>query len=337
MFLIKRESGIYYLVYKDVNNKYRKISTRTKKKSEAVTVLKRYADKLILENKRRYFNMVALQKFVMDYNQTNLSSATCNLYKRAFKEFIKKIGNRIVSDITSEDIERFKTKRLKDVSAVTINIELRCLKSAFNVALRFGFLKTNPFIYVKQFKEIENEKMVFTTGEVERLLNVIDIPLIKNFISIGVYTGLRLGEILNLQWKDIQFSERIIKVLNKEYYTIKTGKLRTIPISDKLLTILTNMKAEKECQQDEYLFQSYNGKPFNKSFITRKFKHFILEAGLPHHLHFHNIRHTFITELLKRGVSIYKVKLLAGHSNIKTTEGYAHMVVDDLRSAVELI
>lgn len=121
MFLIKRESGIYYLVYKEANNKYRKISTRTKKKSEAVTVLKRYNDKLILENKRRYFNMVALQKFVMDYNQTNLSSATCNLYKRAFKEFIKKIGNRIVSDITSEDIERFKNKRLKDVSAVTIN------------------------------------------------------------------------------------------------------------------------------------------------------------------------------------------------------------------------
>jgi site-specific recombinase XerD len=337
MFLIKRESGIYYLVYKEANNIYRKISTRTKKKSEAVTVLKRYNDKLILENKRRYFNMVALQKFVMDYNQTNLSSTTCNLYKRAFKEFIKKIGNRIVSDITSEDIERFKSKRLKDVSAVTINIELRCLKSAFNVALRFGFLKTNPFIYVKQFKEIENEKMVFTTNEVERLLSVIDIPLINNFISIGMYTGLRLGEILNLQWKDIQFSERIIKVLNKEYYTIKTGKLRTIPISDKLFTILINMKAVKECQHDEYLFQSYNGKPFNKSFITRKFKNFINKAGLPEHLHFHNIRHTFITELLKRGVSIYKVKLLAGHSNIKTTEGYAHMVVDDLRSAVELI
>ncbi len=64
MFLIKRESGIYYLVYKEANNKYKKISTRTKKKSEAVTVLKRYSDKLISENKRRYFNLVAFQKFV---------------------------------------------------------------------------------------------------------------------------------------------------------------------------------------------------------------------------------------------------------------------------------
>ena len=88
---------------------------------------------------------------------------------------------------------------------------------------------------------------------------------------------------------------------------------------------------------EKYLFQSYTKKPFDKSFITTKFKKSVIRAGLPAHLHFHNVRHTFITQLLRKGVSIYKVKVLAGHSSVKTTEGYSHLVVDDLRDAINII
>ena len=148
---------------------------------------------------------------------------------------------------------------------------------------------------------------------------------------------MRLGEILNLEWKDILFGERLIKILNKDNYTIKTGKVRTVPISDKLLVALMEMNQNYRESCKSFLFQSYNGKPFDKSFITQKFKYFVKKAGLNETLHFHNLRHTFITELLRKSVSIYKVQILAGHSSIKTTEGYAHLVVDDLREAVELI
>ena len=60
------------------------------------------------------------------------------------------------------------------------------------------------------------------------------------------------------------------------------------------------------------------------------------DLRLPNHLHFNNLRHTFITELLRKGISIYKVKVLARHSFIKTTEGYAHLIVEDLRNAVNV-
>jgi len=338
MFLIKRETGYYYLCYKDNNlKKIRKLTTKTKKKKEAKVFMKIFSDRMALENNIRVFKLSALEKFVLDYNKINLAPSTCQLYTRAFREFIKIIRNKLVYDVTPEKIEYFKGKRLKKVEPVTVNIELRCLKTSFNLAMRYNYVKTNPFVYVKQIKEVQKEKMVFTQEEIQKLLDVVDIPIMKYFILIGVYTGMRLGELLNLEWEDILFEQRLIKVLNKENYTIKTGKVRTVPISDKLIVALEEMKNSNLNLGKSYLFQSYNGKPFDKSFITQKFKYFVKKAGLNASLHFHNLRHSFITELLKKDVSIYKVQKLAGHASVKTTEGYAHLVVDDLRDAVEMI
>lgn len=338
MFLSKRKNGYYYLCYKDNNIKtIRRISTKTKNKKEARIFQKQFSERVLIEDRKRYFNLLSLQKFVLDYNQINLAPSTCSLYKISFREFIRIIKNKLVCDITPERIEYFKNKRLKEVSLVSVNIELRCLKAGFNLALKYGYIKTNPFINVKQIRETQKEKLVFTNEEIQKLLSVVDIPVIKSFILIGVYTGMRLGEILNLQWKDILMEQRLIKILNKDSYTIKSGKIRTVPISDKLLTVFKEMKNSCNFSMKSYLFESFTGKPFDKTFITKKFKKYVKKAGLSESLHYHNLRHTFITELLRKGVSIYKVKLLAGHSSIKTTEGYAHLVVDDLREAVELI
>ncbi len=106
---------------------------------------------------------------------------------------------------------------------------------------------------------------------------------------------MRLAEILNLQWKDILFEEKIIKVLNKENHRTKTTRIRSIPISDNLYPVLEDMKRESgvNFSAEKYLFQSYTKRPFDKIFITTKFKKSVIKAGLPTHLHFHNIRHTF--------------------------------------------
>jgi len=163
MFLIKRKYGYYYLCYKDNNLKrIRKISTRTKKKKEAKIFMKQYADRVALENNIRVFKLSTLQIFVIDYNKINLAPSTCRLYIRAFREFIKIIRNKLVYDVTPEKIEYFKSKRLNRVQPVTVNIELRCLKAGFNLAMKYNYIKSNPFVYVKQIKEFQKEKMVFT-------------------------------------------------------------------------------------------------------------------------------------------------------------------------------
>lgn len=66
--------------------------------------------------------------------------------------------------------------------------------------------------------------MIFTQDKIQKLLEVVDIPIMKYFIIIRIYTGMRLGEIFNLEWKDILMEERLIKILNKDDYTIKDRK-----------------------------------------------------------------------------------------------------------------
>ncbi len=340
MFLSKRKSGVYYIFYKDeLSGQTKKVSAKTKNYKEAQKKLVEFQTTLTEQNKSKFFTVKSLSEFVLDYVQNNFTKSTLQLYKRAFKEFINIIGNKIAFDVTPEDIEHFKKIRLNSVSAVTLNIELRNLKSSYNLAKKFKHSYHNPFTDVKQIKEVQKEKMVFTDDEILLLINAIDIPLLKNFVMIGLYTGMRLAEILNLQWKDILLEDKIIKVLNKENHRTKTTKIRSIPISEKLYPVILAMKNEnKETYIGEkYLFQSYTDRPFDKSFITTKFKSCVIKAGLPDHLHFHNLRHTFITQLLRKGISIYKVKVLAGHSSIKTTEGYAHLIVEDLRNAVNVL
>jgi len=340
MFLSKRRNGIYYVWYKDeLSDVMKKVSAKTKNKTEAQKFLLAYEKTSSERNKNRFFTLSSLRDFVLDYVKNNFTKSTHQLYKRAFREFIDILGNKIAYDVTPEDIEYFKRKRLNTVSPVTLNIEIRNLKTSYNLARKFKHSDSNPFADIKQIKEVQKEKMVFTEDEIDKLIKAINIPLLKNFVIIGLYTGMRLAEILNLQWKDIIFEEKIIKVLNKENHRTKTTRIRSIPISDKLYPVLEDMKRESGANYavEKYLFQSYTKRPFDKSFITTKFKKSVIRAGLPAHLHFHNVRHTFITQLLRKGVSIYKVKVLAGHSSVKTTEGYSHLVVDDLRDAINII
>lgn len=340
MFLSKRKFGIYYIHYKDeLSGKLIKVSTKTKNLKEAQKFLVDFERTTVEQSKSKFFTLESLKDFVLEYIQSNLTKSTLQLYNRSFKEFIKIVGNKIAFDVTPEDIEFFKKVRLNSVSPVTLNIEIRNLKASYNLAKKFKHSIHNPFTDIKQIKVVEKEKMVFTDEEIPLLIEAIDIPLIKNFVMIGLYTGMRLAEILNLQWNDILLNDKIIKVLNKENHRTKTTRIRAIPISEKLYPVLVNMKTElnEKYSGEKYLFQSYTKRPFDKSFITTKFKHYVIKAGLPEHLHFHNLRHTFITQLLRKGVSIYKVKVLAGHSSIKTTEGYAHLIVEDLRNAVNVL
>lgn len=340
MFLSKRKYGIYYINYKDeLTGLMKKISTKTKNKKEAQRFFINFEKTTQEQHESKFFTLTSLRDFVLEYVQNNLTKSTHRLYHRAFREFISIVGNKIAFEVTPEDIEFFKKIRLDTVSPVTLNIEIRNLKASYNLARKFKHSFHNPFTDIKQIKEIQKEKMTFTEDEIQLLLDTIDIPLLKKFVQIGLYTGMRLAEILNLQWEDVFLEDKIIKVLNKENHRTKTTRIRSIPISDKLYPILIEMKNELGLYFNlkKYLFQSYTKRPFDKSFITTKFKISVKKANLPEHLHFHNLRHTFITQLLRKGVSIYKVKTLAGHSSVKTTEGYSHLIVDDLRDAINVL
>jgi len=183
-------------------------------------------------------------------------------------------------------------------------------------------------------REYQSEKRIFENEQIDLITNRINYTPFKNFILFGLYTGCRLSEILNLEWTDIDLNNRTITIRNKVNFKTKSGKIRRIPISDKLLVVIKEMNI---ITHGGYIFRNELDLPFTKDAITKRFKNILKNAALPDYFHFHCLRHTFITNLIKKGVSIYLVKELAGHADIKTTIGYTHIVTDDLRDAVNML
>jgi site-specific recombinase XerD len=85
---------------------------------------------------------------------------------------------------------------------------------------------------------------------------------------------------------------------------------------------------------DSFVFSKSNGFPFRKEYVSKKFKNIIRKAGLAESIHFHTLRHSFVTNLIDRGAPINTVRDLAGHSSLAVTEIYCHSNLESLRNAV---
>lgn len=344
MFLSKGYKGIYYLYYIDeITGKKRKISTKTKLKSGANLYMKSFNP---VRNKQENVNVSLefLKEYTMNYVKTNLSKSSQYVYETIFRHLQSQFGNKDIKIFTIKDIESYKTVRLKSVSRTSVNIELRTLKALFNYAIKWGFTNSNPVSSVRFFSVPEKERLFFNENEIEIILKVISDNRLRNIVLFGLMTGCRLGEILNLQWKDVDFQNQLIKICNKSNFKTKSGKIREIPISDRLNEIMLGLFQGRTVSNimdyninDKYVFCSRNDYKFNLGYISRKFKKYLRLAGLPEHFHFHCLRHTCLTQLARAGISIYHLKQLAGHSDIKITEIYLHTVTEDLRSAVNKI
>lgn len=344
MFLAKGFKGYYYLYYNDeLTGKRRKVSTKSKLKAEANEFLRLFKTNEIESrtNKKSPYSLTELQSEVMKYVNYNFRQSTVGLYERCFKLLLIVIENKPLKFITIHDIEKFKNYRLNQVTISTTNIDLRTCKAIFNLALKWKWISNSPAKDVNLLKVPQKEILSFTESEIEILLANCKIHYTRNVIEFALLTGCRLNEILNIQLKDVNLTEGIITINNKPNFKTKNGKIRKLPISQKLSILLNKVLNNEDnifnlYNPEEYLFTK-NGIAFKKNYVTKSFKKILRKSNLPEKFHFHCLRHTFITNLIKKNVNINYVKELAGHADISTTMNYIHIVTDDLRAAVNLI
>lgn len=275
---------------------------------------------------------------VMQYAVNNLSSSSQLIYSRCLNNLIEVFGNLPLKHITNKDIENYKDKRAQEVRKTSVNVEIRTLKAIFNIAVKWEYINNNPLKGIKQFSIPEAEPSVFTSSDIALILSLLPSQTLKNIVSFASLTGCRLNEILNLQIGDIDLNNRILVIRNKENFKTKSRKNRTIPISQKLLEVLEGILFAGNILPlpDAYLF-SRDSKPFTIDYVSKQFKKALRSGNFDERFHFHCLRHTFITNLIRSGVNINHVKEIAGHSDIKTTMSYIHLVTEDLREAVNKI
>jgi len=247
--------------------------------------------------------------------------------------FLDAIGDKKISTIGIRDIDVYKQSKLKSIELVTMNIYLRTLRASFTKAVDWKIIRTNPFTRVALCPIPQKTPQFFTFEQFDELIQTIKEPWLLQAIYIAAFTGMRRAEVVNLRWKDIDFTNGLIVVGSDERFQTKTGNRRVLPMNSFLIRILHTMQIKST---SEYVI-TLNGKKVREIWLSRRFKQYISKMDFDKSMHFHTLRHTFASWLVQTGVPIYEVQTLMGHSSINITQIYSHLVPQQLRNSVERI
>lgn len=242
---------------------------------------------------------------------------------------------RKLGTIKLKDAERF-IDSLKKNAPLGIYNYLRVLKAMFNKAIEWNYLRENVFQKVKLPKRQESNPAFITANELSKILEKLDKQFVKDIAEISFYTGMRLGEAIFLKWKNISISNDTITIGDDSFNT-KSRKSRSIPIHPRVKEIIERLKDENKNKKEDYLFRKTGNQPFTRDYISKKFKKACREAGIDEAIHYHSLRHSTGSLLAQKGVSLYTIQKILGHSSPSVSQIYAHLQIDTLRDAINQI
>ena len=214
----------------------------------------------------------------------------------------------------------------------------RTLKAAFSKAVVWNYLSENPLKKIKAPKVAKQFPVFISETELKLIIGNTSKQFLKDLFFSAFYTGMRLGELLNMKWDWIDFEQNIIKVKCSESFTTKSKKERIIPICSTLRILLTKQFPKViNLEKNNFVFTRIQNIKLNENFVSKQFKKSVRAAGLNDQIHFHTLRHSFASLLVQRGVSLYVVKELLGHEDLSTTQIYSHLQQQNLMNAVNLL
>jgi integrase len=318
----------------------RRIKKRFKKKSEAeaylakvVTSIKEEKYEEIFEKKKEAlvtFDELADKYMESCQFQKSFASFKCLIIPILRQAF----GDKLLPKISYFDLETFRNKRRAGISKrgtrrsdARVNRELAVLKHMLNKAVEWGMLEASPFKKGKTLMLKENnERLRFLSEEEIETLLPHCLPHLRPIVETSLLSGMRAGELLSLRWEQIVNGMIYLK-------DTKGNKPRQIPISDRLEQVFKEVRHRHQFKSS-YVFCNKDGNRFND--IRASFKSACRKAGIID-FRFHDLRHTFASHLVMRGVGLRAVQELLGHCDIKLTMRYAHLAPGHLRDSVNVL
>jgi len=278
----------------------------------------------------------AFQARFLDYSEVNNKPSTVYSKRWVLRmHLVPAFGRRRLDAIGPADIEAYKARKLREgQKAKSVNNHLAVLRKLLNLAVEWGELPFAP--KVKQLKVPHGDFQFLTFEETERFLRAAT-PEWKAFVTTALKTGLRVGELLALKWEDLDLvAGRLVvrrSLWRDQEGTPKGGRIREVPLSDEAVATL---KAHRHLK-GPYVFCEPDGTRLNHNRVKDVVPDTCKKAQLAKRLTTHDLRHTFASHLVMRGVALKAVQELLGHATIDMTMRYAHLSPDVKRDAVQLL
>jgi integrase len=332
-------SGIWWIHYHDAEGRKHREKVGPKGLAR-----KRYMQRKTEIAEGRFFPItrkrpLLFDDLVNDYRRATARRGTAIMrtdagYRRALEAF----GSKAAETITAREVEEWRDKLAEFLSPASVAHYLTMLRAIFNRAVRDGRLSQSPTRGV-EFPQENNARVRYLTDDEERGFFEALTERVRPLALVAIHTGLRLGELLRLRWPDIDFSSGSLHVREA-----KSGEGRRLPLNQTALTILHRLRGarpkvvELEARRNSGLAGDVFGPdtPALRMSINREFRRACQAAGIDN-LHFHDLRHTFASRLVMRGVDLYRAQTLLGHKTAKMTQRYAHLSPGALREAVEAL
>jgi integrase len=274
-----------------------------------------------------------------DHAKFNLEPKSVSLSQTANRQMLKLFpGNRSLNTIEKKDAENLFRHNSITAPRGAVNYN-RCYKSMFNKFKEWRYyVKENPF-NIKTPQRQKAEPVAIPSDEINMIYDKLmhkGKEVIADMVLFAVESGLRLAEEANLRWTDVDFKNKVITIGSK-LFQCKTKRIRKIPYNSRMEEILLDCSSRQLKQSKiirEFVFTKPNGRPFMLDSISKAFKKVCRENGLPEEYHWHCLRSTAASNWVNRQVPIYTVSKLLGHSNVRTTQIYAKVDLEEMREAV---
>ena len=303
------------------------------------------------------------REWFKDYAEVKLKQLTLCNYHRMEKRTYAALGHLRIDRISPLDIQRFVSSLCSEkLSTNTVKAYVRFVSVILNYAVKKRIINYNPCVTVDYPEAQETERDFYSTEEVKTLLELLrnegeDKTPFAVFFTLAAYMGARKGEILGLEWKDVDFANNVISINRAYYYDsyerehfTDTPKTKTSRRSLKmLLVVMETLKEYKEWQdrqsdicggswvQSDRLFINFDGSPMSTTAPYSYLQAFCNKKGL-RPVTLHSFRHFNASALINGGVDVVSVQMALGHSTPATTLNfYSHAFNNAQTRAMEAI
>ena len=321
----------YYADYTDANGVRRRVSLQT---TNLKTAQLKYGEILHRRNAIKEKVVVniswdtfkdKLYKFMSVERAPNTTRRT-----RIAIEHLEAIRKpKVLSDVTPALIQQVKERMIDmDLGKHNINRLVQCLKAMMRHAEKWELIPKQEWSGISKLKTPKGRVVFHSVEEIQKILAACPSDAWRLAVLLGCEAGLRRGEIAHLRWQDIDFE-------NNQMYIApdKTENFRYVPISKGLQRAL---KKAQKCAKNEFVVTvGHESCRDSKDFLTAYYAQIAKKARIPSFMH--KLRHTFASHLVQKGVDLYRVSKLLGHSSIKMTEIYAHLAPVNLQEAISFI